>query len=345
MIVIAWAGLTQYAACCIEAFIRQVADEEVVVLALRPDYETPFKNLESMLSCRLVWGNVSDDFQGSILTYTGAMPRVFIQSGWFIPSFNAMGREVKKNGGHVIAMVDNDFKFSLKECLKAVYFRLFRRQCFDRYFVTGKSARKLLAFYGVKPSAMQEGMYAANPAIFMNGKPLPQRAKKFLYVGRLNERKNVLRMCEAFTHVYKKYPDWELDVYGNGPLEGKLPVCPGIHFYDFEQPEWLRLRYQEARCLILGSISEHWGVVVHEAALSGCALLLSNRVGARYDLAADENAFIFNPFSTDAFEHAMECVVRMTDVEWHNAQLKSLELAQRFSPEIFAQRLKQLSSF
>ena len=36
-----------------------------------------------------------------------------------------------------------------------------------------------------------------------------------------------------------------------------------------------------SKCLILPSLEENWGVVVHESSCCGCLLILSNKVGAR----------------------------------------------------------------
>jgi glycosyltransferase involved in cell wall biosynthesis len=57
--------------------------------------------------------------------------------------------------------------------------------------------------------------------------------------------------------------------------------------------EELARRYVEADVFALLSRHEPWGVVVNEAAASGLPLVLSNRVGAAYDLLRDgENGFL-----------------------------------------------------
>jgi glycosyltransferase involved in cell wall biosynthesis len=57
--------------------------------------------------------------------------------------------------------------------------------------------------------------------------------------------------------------------------------------------EELARRYVEADVFALLSRHEPWGVVVNEAAASGLPLVLSDRVGAAYDLLLDgENGFL-----------------------------------------------------
>jgi glycosyltransferase involved in cell wall biosynthesis len=57
--------------------------------------------------------------------------------------------------------------------------------------------------------------------------------------------------------------------------------------------EELAQRYVDADVFALLSRHEPWGVVVNEAAASGLPLVLSDRVGAAYDLLRDgENGFL-----------------------------------------------------
>ena len=205
-------------------------------------------------------------------------------SGWYVPAFNRLRDKVRANGGRVICFVDNNFIFSLREIVKAIRFRLFFRRHYDGFIVPGRSGRRLLRFYGVPDDKIREGLYAADETLFTPGLPLEERPRKIIYVGQFCERKNVKRMVKAFLNA--GVGGWELELYGSGPLKDELvqtlqnSKVQTIHIHDFLQPEELAAKYREARIFCLPSVEEHWGLVVHEAALSGCALLLSDRVGA-----------------------------------------------------------------
>ena len=72
-----------------------------------------------------------------------------------------------------------------------------------------------------------------------------------------------------------------------------------------EQEELAR-RYVEADVFALLSRHETWGVVVNEAAASGLPLVLSDRVGAAYDLLRDgENGFLVAADDVDAAADAI----------------------------------------
>ena len=131
---------------------------------------------------------------------------------------------------------------------------------------------------------------------------------------------------------------WSLHLYGSGPLKDELVRMAdgGVHVHPFVQPEQLAGLYHEARAFCLPSLEEHWGVVVHEAALSGCVLLLSNSVGAAEDLLGNLNGFSFDPLNETEMVAAFRCVMTLTDSALATAYDSSLHMARTISKERFA---------
>ena len=333
MICFAWDGFPQYAARCIRAFV-QTTEEPVVVLATKPT--VPIKGMDELCGCEIKW--IEREEPRTLRELLGEVPKCIFIGGWNIPSFNHFRDEARNAGGRAIGMCDNNFVFSFKECLKAIRFRLWLRGKYDDFFVPGKSGVRLLRFYGVPRKKIATGMYSADATLFEDGLPLAKREKKMLYVGQFIDRKNVLRLCKAFRMSEGYANGWTLDVYGSGPLRDMIPTGEGISVHNFMQPEQLAEVYRQSRCFILPSISEHWGVVVHEAALSGCVLLLSDCIGAGEDfLAEGGNGFSFGPKSVDSIASAMRRVYAMTDAELNKAHGVSLDLASHSSLNHFAE--------
>jgi glycosyltransferase involved in cell wall biosynthesis len=187
-------------------------------------------------------------------------------------------------------------------------------------------------------------MYGADPALFFNGPPLEERAKKFLFVGQLIERKNVLKLADAFMRFAVDNPDWTLEICGSGPLRNSIPDHKAIIVRDFIQPAQLAGLLRSARALVLPSLEEHWGVVVHEAALSGCLLLLSTAVGAVDDFAAPQNSVLFEARDGEACEAALRKVAAMPEAQLRQAQAKSVELAVGFGPHRFSSELREVAA-
>lgn len=344
MICIAWNELPQYGARCIGAFVAST-DDEVVVVATRP--RVPIKGMEDACKCRIVWIGTED--QRTLGEIVGCNPHVLVVSGWGTGVFNRFRDEVHARGDKVIAMCDNNWMgWSIREFLKAIRFRLKLRDKYHGFFVPGKSGIKLLKAYGVKESRIATGLYSADASLFTNGRPLAERPKTIIYVGQFIERKNVRRLIQAFQSLDS--PDWKLEMYGAGPLHDEIECLSKngsaqqgkIAVYPFVQPEQLAKRYQSARIFILPSLSEHWGLVVHEAALSGCVLLVGNHTGATEDLLGLKNGFTFDPYSIDSISGVMDKAMSLSDEELLIAQKESLEKASAVSLDRFANSLNQL---
>ena len=339
MICFAWDGFPQYAARCVGAFAAST-DERVVVVATRPS--VPIEGMERLCGCGIFWIAVNDT--KPLKELLGEIPRIMVVSGWSISAFNAYSNEVRQNGGKVIAMIDHNFRFNLKEIIKSIRFRLLLRNKFDGFFVPGKSGQRLLRFYGVKDDKIVTGMYSADASLFDKGKPLYERDKRIIYVGQFIQRKNVRRMVVAFQKAASSCHDgWSLHLYGSGRLKDELERIADkrVFVHSFVQPEQLAVLYQDARVFCLPSIEEHWGLVVHEAALSGCVLLLSNAVGAAEDLLTDANGFSFDPHSDEDMVKAFRSVMEMSDDALSTAYESSIRIAETVSVEHFVNGIKK----
>ena len=337
MICFTWWGLTQYAARAIEAF-NQVSKEPVVVVATRPK-SSPVEGMERILSCPLVWVEETDT---DVLSRLPEVPRVVLVSNWNLPCWQELMTKTRDTGGKVVAMVDTNYQLSLRGLLRAVRFRLFLKRRFDAFLVVGASGLRLMRLWGVPSSKVFQGLYGADASLFHNGLPLTERPKRILYVGQFINRKNVLRLVKAFGRFHAKFPDWELEMCGHGPLRDQMPKMKGLVVHDFVQPEELAGIYRQARGFILPSLEEHWGVVVHEAALSGCFLILSRTVGAAEDFAGCSNSSLFSPGSVNEIERSLEFFASRSDDELVAAQKCSLALAERLGLHRFVSEMQNL---
>lgn len=330
MICFAWSEFPQYAARCVGAYVAS-SKETVVVVATKP--RVPIGGMNRYAKCRVIWVSANDD--RNLKEICGEMPRALIVSGWSVPAFNRFRDNVRSTGGMVVAMSDNNCCLTLKTMLRSIRFRLVLRGKYDGFIVPGKSGVELMRLFGVPDHKIRTGMYSADGSIFRSRKKITDRDKKMIYVGQLIHRKNVLRMCEAFHN--SNNGEWRLDLYGCGPLKAPIHQL-GYHdvaVFDFLQPEELAVKYSEARCFCLPSIEEHWGLVVHEAALSGCCLLLSNTVGSVDDFIGSENGFTFPPNDIKSMASAFNRAMHMSDSAMLNAQNESMVLGKMIGVEQF----------
>ena len=336
MICIAWGGMPAYAVGAVRAFLRTCRDE--VRLVATPS-DVPRTCPDEIDGVSIDW--VADHDSRTLSEVLGREPDVLFVSGWFIPSFNRFAAEVRAAGGKVVVGVDNRYVPGLRGFVWSIYFRLKVRPLFDAFLVVGRSGLRLLRRGGVPERILGRGFYSADPERFTAGSPLSGRERKVIFVGRYDVRKNILPFARVFSAFRRRHPDWTLECYGQGPLEGELRALGGgVTVFSFLQPDELAAKYRTARVMVLPSLEDHWGVVVHEAALSGCALLLSREVGAAEDFPG---AVTFDPQREATMADALERMSGWTDAAWASAERASLGAAGAISPELFAHELLRLS--
>ena len=334
-IAFSWHGLPQYAARQLAAASAELVQDCPVVGSRA---QVPVQGVEQALGRPVHWVEATHPTTWRKLGLD--VPRIFFQSGWAYPAFNALGDEVRAAGGKVCLLMDNNWRGDLRQMAGAPWFRAFQRRKFSAVLVPGKSGRRLARWYGMPDGKIFEGMYGADPQLFFNGPPLANRPKRIIFVGQYIERKGCVPLAQAFASVADRLPGWELWMYGSGPLQSAIPPHPAIKVNGFIQPEQLGALYRDARIFALPSNSEAWGLVVHEAALSGCQLLLSATVGAAPDFATDANARTFRP--GDEADLASAMVELAESAELSAAQLASVASARSHGPAEFARQVSAI---
>ena len=333
-IAFSWQGLPQYAARQLRPAIAQLG-QACPVIGTRP--EVPIQGMEAALGQPIHWVEDAQVVRWADLGL--AVPKVFFQAGWSCPAFNALGDEVRAAGGKVCLLMDNDWRGNLRQWFGGGWFRLTLKRKFAAVMVPGRSGRRLARWYGFANEEIFEGLYGADPAVFFDGPPLAVRPKRILFVGQYIERKDCVGLAQAFASIADQLPEWELHLYGNGPLQDKIPLHPRIRVNRFVQPAELGALYRSARIFALPSHSEAWGLVVHEAVLSGCQLLLSATIGSRHDFATQKNAAEFPAGDCVALAQAVLQLATSDDDSLARAQAESRALSATHGPPVFADRV------
>lgn len=337
-IAFSWDGLAQYSAKLIKSGVDRL-NEPCVVVASKPF--VPIQGMENILKQPVHWINSYKSITWDQLGLR--VPTIYIQAGWNYPAFSSLGYEVKAVGGKVIGLSDANWRHDFRQLvLGPIAFRLLHRRYFDAMLVPGRQGQKLLQYFGMPKERISQGLYAADSAVFTPGQTLHSRPKEFLFVGQFIKRKFVLELTSAFLRFSKHFPDWRLRLCGCGDLVGRIPHSPNIYIEPFVQPRELVKRFHAARFLVLPSIQEAWGLVVHEATLCGCALILSDAIGSADDLANSKNGVFFKAGNEDALLCALNDAAARDALWLQNAEAESLHAASKFSPQVFADRIASL---
>jgi len=118
---------------------------------------------------------------------------------------------------------------------------------------------------------------------------IPPTATVALFCAKLQPWKRPGDLLEAFAAA--RAPDSFLVFAGDGPRRAELEqraeelaIADRVRFLGFVNQTGLPGVYASADLLVLPSDHEPFGLVVNEAMLCGCAALVSDRVGAKFDL-------------------------------------------------------------
>ncbi len=130
----------------------------------------------------------------------------------------------------------------------------------------------------------------------------------FFSCSRFVRQKNIFTLLDAYRN-YRARGDrnnWGLIICGAGPLRQQLlreisaKDTAGVRLIDFQPPARLVPYYALARCFILASTYEPWGLVVNEAMACGLPVLVSRAAGAAAELVREgENGMTFDPHRPD----------------------------------------------
>jgi glycosyltransferase involved in cell wall biosynthesis len=134
-------------------------------------------------------------------------------------------------------------------------------------------------------------------------KPIAERRRRILFVGRLVEMKGCAYLIDAFQDIVRCIPDAELVVVGDGPLRGDLEALAirlrvRVDFVGEVTQDVVKRHLDEARVLCLPSITasngnfESFGMVLLEAQACGVPVVTS-ALGGREAVDEGVTGFLF----------------------------------------------------
>lgn len=165
-----------------------------------------------------------------------------------------------------------------------------------------------------------------------------------LFAGKLYPIKNPFFLLE----IAKRVPDPRLKIVfvGNGILEEELKQAaagdPRIRFMEFQNQSRMPVVYRLGDIFVLPSRSETWGLGANEAMASGCALMLSNKVGGAVDLVVDgRNGVVLG---TEDWDKGGELISRLLTDRDALAKMKnaSRDIIDNFSYEHIVDAIEKL---
>ena len=343
-----WSSLPPYACACLRALAEQFGAELLVFRYPRDSYaafgqrsrwlHVPVDTIDRSRPADVEWRRVRRRLEAF-------GPEVALVSGWSTRVFNLAATYLSGHRVAVVSMVDNQWRATVRQRLGCIWGRLAFPSRFSALWVTGKRGEPLARRLGYTGDRLLTGVYSADVGLFRTAVDARRShaaegwPRAFLFVGRLVETKGVRELINAYQVYRSQAPTpWRLQLAGMGPLASCAEGEKGVQLLGFLGPEDLALAMGEAGCLVLPSIYEPWGVVVHEAAAAGLPIICSRACGASdYLVEEDRNGYLFSPGQTSMLAELMLLVSTKTDLPAFGAH--SVRLAEQFSPAKWADTL------
>ena len=132
--------------------------------------------------------------------------------------------------------------------------------------------------------------------------PAPAGPTSYLFVGTLTERKNVMRLADAFERLGDE--NATLTLVGDGPLRPALSGRRGVQLVGVLPHDEVRERIAAARVVCQPSLVEPLGQALLEAMAMGRSVVATN-VGGPPEFVSEESGVLVDPLDVDAIARAL----------------------------------------
>jgi glycosyltransferase involved in cell wall biosynthesis len=96
--------------------------------------------------------------------------------------------------------------------------------------------------------------------------------KRVIWVGRFDYQKRPMEMIDIWKMLHPRFPDWHLDIYGEGELRQELEAAAKIkdmNIHIHQPTEHIFDAYRDSSILVSTSLYEPFGLVIPEAMSCG----------------------------------------------------------------------------
>ena len=174
----------------------------------------------------------------------------------------------------------------------------------------------------------------------------------FLFVGRLAEEKNVMGLLRAWLDYRRQGGTWSLVLAGDGPVREEIQgLLAGsayrnnVHLPGHKSSRELIPFYAFARCFVLPSTREPWGLVVNEAMAACLPLIVSTRCGCAEDLVSESNGFLFDPADHQALINCLAKTESLPAAELQKRGQCSARRISTYAPQDFGQEIARIAQW
>ncbi|MDE5571194.1 MAG: glycosyltransferase [Prevotella sp.] len=162
--------------------------------------------------------------------------------------------------------------------------------------------------------------------------------KRVIFVGRIAKQKGIPELIAVWRLVHERYPDWVLDVYGEGD-SGCFPqedIGLNVH----EPISDIFSEYIDSSMLLLTSVYEPFGLVIPEAMSCGLPVVAFESDGPCDIITDGEDGFIVHERDVEVFANRVCQLIEDKQLRQRMGR-NAIQSAQRYAPEHIMPMWKQ----
>ena len=143
------------------------------------------------------------------------------------------------------------------------------------------------------------------------------KEKRFVSVGRLSKEKGFMDLLMLYKEVLKLYPDWRLDIVGDGPekeilekyiIDNSLDQMVKLH--GFQGKEYIDSLLEKSSIYLMTSYTESFGIVLIEAMSHGIpCIAYDSAEGAREIIMSGENGYLIKNRNMEAMKRKISDLI------------------------------------
>lgn len=225
----------------------------------------------------------------------------------------------------------------------------------DGYIANGQLTKEYLMHLGVNEQKIQIGCMSADSENLVKSissftikeeETLKshlsiENGLTFLYIGKINERKGVIHLLNAWKKHIEKYENDSLIVIGTGPLYKQYAriffECKSINLVGDVDYDTIYRFYSIADVFVMPTLEDNWSLVVPEAMACGLPIACSIYNGCYPELVKEGiNGKLFDPLKEETIIETLKY--------FHNKDLKlmgkeSIKIENKYSAHIVSQNI------
>jgi glycosyltransferase involved in cell wall biosynthesis len=264
-------------------------------------------------------------------------------SGWSNKHYVRLSRYLKKRGIQIVVVSDTQWKKNIRQTIGAVLFGRYIKNSFSKIMVAGPYQYEYARKLGFNKKDILFNNLSADTNVYNTLFVNEEYEKIILYVGNLEKVKGTDLLLKAWSSITDKR-GWKLVLIGNGSFYNYISDSD-IIFKGYLPNTEISKMMQHAGFFVLPSKSEQWGVVMHEAVLSGLPILCSDEIGSiPYFLIQGYNGFTFRAENLDDLISQLNVILNLSENQILLMKKNSLSLGKRITTPISAASLMSVIS-